>query len=103
MPPPLLGRIFPPRPPAPSTRPPLAPPPSPFPRRSYPELPSSNYWRFNNPAAINRDPIPPAIFAIPAQCEDMCQTTHLTYAERLQARADLELRKRAAAAAAAAD
>jgi hypothetical protein len=33
----------------------------------------------------------------------MCQTTHLTYAERLQARADLELRKRAAAAAAAAD
>ena len=70
--------------------------------RSYPELPSSNYWRFNNPAAINRDPIPPAIFAIPAQCENMCQTTHLTYAERLQARADLELRKRAAAAAAAA-
>ena len=84
-------------------------PPAPFrrrrrlSRRSYPELPSSNYWRFNNPAAINRDPIPPAIFAIPAQCENMCQTTHLTYAERLQARADLELRKRAAAAAAAAD
>ena len=31
----------------------------------------------------------------------MCQTTHMTYAERLQARVDLELRKRAAAAAAA--
>lgn len=66
----------------------------------YPELPSSNYWRFNNPAAINRKPIPPSIFAIPEQCESMCQTTHMTYAERLQARVDLELRKRAAAAAA---
>lgn len=65
-------------------------------RRSYPQLPSSNYWRFNNPAAISRNPIPSYIFAIPEQCDDMCQTTHLTYAERLQMRADLEMQKRRA-------
>jgi hypothetical protein len=72
------------------------PPSSPPRHRSYPELPSSNYWRFNNPAAINRDPIPSSIFAIPDECDAMCQTTHLTYAERLQMRADLEMKKQRA-------
>ena len=76
----------------PSRRPPSSPPR----HRSYPELPSSNYWRFNDPAAINRDPIPSSIFAIPDECDAMCQTTHLTYAERLQMRADLEMKKRRA-------
>ena len=61
----------------------------------YPQLPSSNYWRFTDVEAINRDPIPAAVFAIPGDCNDMCQTTHLTLEQRLAARAELA---RAAAA-----
>ena len=64
---------------------------------SYPQLPSSNYWRFDDPQAMSRNPIPSSVFAIPENCEDMCQTTRMPYSERLQLRADMERERTATA------